>query len=73
MFTANLRIDLLEAPTKIDLYASGELRRSGRNLAVADVEIRDAAGKVYCIGRGTFSTASAFKAIAQGAPSAKES
>ncbi|OGA60618.1 MAG: phenylacetic acid degradation protein [Betaproteobacteria bacterium RIFCSPLOWO2_12_FULL_65_14] len=70
--TANLRIDFLDAPAKIDLYASGQLRRFGRNLAVADVEIRDAAGTVYCIGRGSFSTAGAFKAIAQGAPSARE-
>ncbi|MGH8699678.1 MAG: PaaI family thioesterase [Burkholderiales bacterium] len=70
--TVNLRIDFLQPPAKVDLYASGDLRRFGRNLAVADVEIRDAEGNVYCIGRGTFSTAGAFKAIADGAPSAKE-
>jgi uncharacterized protein (TIGR00369 family) len=70
--TVNLRIDFLEAPAKIDLYASGALRRFGRTLAVADADIRDAAGKVYCIGRGTFSTAAAFKAIEGGAPSANE-
>jgi len=65
-----MRVDFLDAPMKVDLVAEGTLRRFGKSIAVADVEIRDDAGKVYTIGRGTFSTAAAFKAIAVSGDSA---
>jgi uncharacterized protein (TIGR00369 family) len=68
--TVNFRVDFLKSPAKVDLIATGRLIRTGRNIAVADVEISDASGQVYAIGRGTFSTAAAFKAIEQGAISA---
>lgn len=68
--TSNFRIDFLKTPVKVDLVATGKVVRSGRTVAVADVEISDEAGQVYAIGRGTFSTAAAFQAIAQGAESA---
>jgi uncharacterized protein (TIGR00369 family) len=68
--TANFRVDFLKSPAKVDLLATGRLIRSGRTVSVADVEISDDAGQVYAVGRGTFSTAAAFKAIEQGAASA---
>lgn len=65
--TANFRVDFLRSPAKVDLIATGRLVRSGRTIAVADVEISDDEGQVYAIGRGTFSTSAAFKAIEAGA------
>jgi uncharacterized protein (TIGR00369 family) len=70
--TANFRVDFLKSPAKVDLIATGRLVRSGKTVAVADVEITDDAGEVYAIGRGTFSTAAAFKAIESGAESARK-
>jgi uncharacterized protein (TIGR00369 family) len=70
--TANFRVDFLKSPAKVDLIATGRMVRSGRTLAVADVEITDDNGEVYAIGRGTFSTAAAFKAIEAGAGSARK-
>lgn len=69
--TVNFRVDFLKSPAKVDLIATGRLVRSGRTVSVADVEITDDKGQVYAIGRGTFSTAAAFKAIDEGAESAK--
>jgi len=69
--TANFRVDFLKSPAKIDLIAIGRLVRSGKTVSVADVEITDDNGEVYAIGRGTFSTSAAFKAIEAGAESAK--
>ncbi len=69
--TANFRVDFLKSPAKIDLIATGRLVRSGKTMSVADVEITDDNGEVYAIGRGTFSTSAAFKAIEAGAESAK--
>jgi uncharacterized protein (TIGR00369 family) len=71
--TANFRVDFLKSPAKVDLIATGRLIRSGKTVAVADVEITDDNGEVYAIGRGTFSTAAAFKAIEAGAESARRS
>jgi len=68
--TANFRVDFLKSPAKIDLIATGKLVRSGKTVSVADVEITDDDGEVYAIGRGTFSTSAAFKAIEAGAESA---
>jgi uncharacterized protein (TIGR00369 family) len=69
--TANFRVDFLKSPAKVDLIATGRLVRSGKSLAVADVEITDDNGEIYALGRGTFSTAAAFKAIEAGAESAQ--
>src|ERR1044071_820155 len=54
--TANFRVDFLKSPAKIDLIATGRLVRSGKTMAIADVEITDDNGEIYAIGRGTFST-----------------
>jgi uncharacterized protein (TIGR00369 family) len=69
--TANFRVDFLKSPQKCDLIATGRLVRSGKSIAIADVEISDDAGEIYAVGRGTFSTAAAFKAIAGGAETAR--
>jgi uncharacterized protein (TIGR00369 family) len=69
--TANFRVDFLKSPAKIDLIATGRVVRSGNTVAVADIEITDDNGEVYAIGRGTFSTAAAFKALERGAERAK--
>ncbi len=68
--TANVRVDFLKSPAKIDLIATGRLVRAGKALSVADVEISDDKGEVYAVGRGTFSTTASFKAISAGAASA---
>ena len=39
-----------------DLHAKGMVRRAGRTLAVADVEIANDDGKMIAIGRGILST-----------------
>lgn len=69
--TANFRVDFLKSPAKVDLIATGRLVRTGRTLAVADVEISDDSGEIYAIGRGTFSVSATFRAIEGGAESAK--
>jgi uncharacterized protein (TIGR00369 family) len=53
--TIDLRIDFLRAAAG-DLVASGRLLRAGRSIARSDVEVRDAAGRLVAVGRGTFST-----------------
>lgn len=53
--TVDLRIDYMR-PATADLLARGSVRRAGRTLAVADVEVSDASGKIVALGRGTFST-----------------
>lgn len=69
--TANFRVDFLKSPQKCDLIATGRLVRSGKTISIADVEISDDAGQIYAVGRGTFSTSAAFKAIADGAERAQ--
>lgn len=53
--TVDLRIDYMR-PATGDLLARGVVRRAGRTLAVSDVEVSDANGKIIALGRGTFST-----------------
>jgi acyl-coenzyme A thioesterase PaaI-like protein len=38
------------------LTATGRLLKAGRSIARADVEVRDTAGVLVVVGRGTFST-----------------
>jgi uncharacterized protein (TIGR00369 family) len=68
--TVNFRVDYLKSPVRVDLIATGRVVRSGRSIAVADVEIADDAGEIYAVGRGTFSVAAAGAAIARGAEAA---
>lgn len=69
--TVNFRVDYLRSPVRVDLTATGRVVRSGRSIAVADVEVSDDTGEVYAVGRGTFSVASAGSAVARGAEAAR--
>src|ERR1700761_2008385 len=53
--TIDLRIDFLRVASDGDLSAIANIRRAGRTLAVADVEISDAEARVVALGRGLFS------------------
>ncbi len=55
--TIDLRIDYLRVASDGDLSATASVRRSGRTLAIADVEVRDAEARLVALGRGLFSTA----------------
>lgn len=54
--TADLRVDFLGMAKGDALTATGRLIKAGRSIARADVEVRDAAGVLVVVGRGTFST-----------------
>jgi len=53
--TTSLRTDYLRPPIRCDLIATARTVRAGRSVVVADVEIADADGRLYAIGRGTWS------------------
>jgi uncharacterized protein (TIGR00369 family) len=54
--TVDLRVDFLKPARGEALVAIGRVLRAGRSLARVDVEVRDPAGSVVALGRGTFST-----------------
>jgi uncharacterized protein (TIGR00369 family) len=54
--TIDLRIDYLRPAAGPELVATGRLLRAGRSIGRADVEVRDHAGAIVALGRGTFST-----------------
>ncbi len=51
--TVDLRIDYLR-PAKGELRILARAVKVGRTLGVADVEVRDAEGRVVALGRGTY-------------------
>ena len=51
--TIDLRIDYLRAASG-DLTARTRVRRLGRTLAVVDIDISDAAGRLIAVGRGCY-------------------
>ena len=53
--TINFRIDYLRPVIDSDLKAVARVRRAGRTVAVADVDIFNDGGKLVATGRGTFS------------------
>ena len=53
--TINFRIDYLRPVTDTDLKAVARVRRAGRTVAVADVDIYNDSGKLIATGRGTMS------------------
>lgn len=55
--TIDLRIDYIAA-ARGDLSATGRPIRIGRSIGRADIEVRDASGRVIAVGRGAFSTLS---------------
>lgn len=54
--TINLRIDYLKPAMGPALTARARVRRLGRSVAVADVDVFDEKGGLVAIGRGTFGT-----------------
>ncbi len=52
--TVDLRIDFLRVARQSTLRAVATVRRSGRAIGVADVEVLDESGAVVALGRGTF-------------------
>jgi uncharacterized protein (TIGR00369 family) len=54
--TIDLRIDYLRPADNSDLTATATLIKAGRSVARADIEIKDAQGRLIAIGRGSFST-----------------
>lgn len=53
--TLDLRVDYLR-PAHLPLTARAIVRRNGRTVGIADVEILDKDGKLAAIGRGAFMT-----------------
>ncbi len=54
--TVNFRVDYLRPSTGSRLVARATVRRAGRTVAVADVDVFDAQGRLTAVGRGTYST-----------------
>ena len=52
--TIDLRVDYLRPARRGDLRAIGRTIRVGRTLAVADVEVHDAAGTLVAVGRAVY-------------------
>jgi len=55
--TINIRIDYLRPAAATDLRATAKVRRSGRTVAVVDIDVSDDQQRVVAIGRGTYATA----------------
>lgn len=55
--TVDLRIDYLRLAVDTDLLARSRTLRLGRQLGRADVEVRDTAGALVAVGRGSWSVA----------------
>ena len=54
--TVDLRLDYVRPASGGILTARGIVRRAGRSLSTADVEVTDEGGKLLAMGRGTFLT-----------------
>ena len=54
--TINFRVDYLRPSLGPTLTATTWVRRIGRTLAIADVDVTDTDGNLTAIGRGTFAT-----------------
>jgi len=57
--TVELHVRLLEHVQAEDLVAVGRLIKRGRRLAVCDMEVRTAAGRLVAVGSGSFAPTSA--------------
>jgi uncharacterized protein (TIGR00369 family) len=55
--TVDLRVDYLRLAVGTDLVARSRTLRRGSRLGRIDVEVRDAAGELVAVGRGTWSAA----------------
>jgi uncharacterized protein (TIGR00369 family) len=53
--TINFRVDFLRPSTGAFLVATATVRRAGRTVAVADVDVHDDQGRLTAVGRGCYS------------------
>lgn len=56
--TADLHVRLLESPSHTMLRATGELLRQGRRLAVSQMAVYDAQGRLVATGSGSYMVSS---------------
>src|SRR6185312_2611930 len=54
--TINVRVDYLRPATTAQLTATARVRRSGRTVAIVDIDVTDGEGRLVAIGRGTYSS-----------------
>lgn len=54
--TMNFRVDYLRPSGGAALHAVATARRIGRSVAVVDIDVTDAEGRLTAIGRGTYAT-----------------
>ena len=54
--TVNFRVDYLRPAVDTALVAVSRVRRAGKSVGVADVDVFDERGALLAIGRGTYST-----------------
>ncbi|MEM9170912.1 MAG: PaaI family thioesterase [Pseudomonadota bacterium] len=54
--TMNLRVDYLRPCTGERLLATGKARRVGKSVAVVDIDVTDAKGRLCAIGRGAYAS-----------------
>ncbi len=56
--TINLAVDYLRMAGDVDLVAKARVRRAGRTIAVADIDVETDDGRLIAVGRATYSTES---------------
>ena len=56
--TINLAVDYLRMAGDVDLVAKARVRRAGRTIAVADIDVETDDGRLIAVGRATYSTKS---------------
>ena len=56
--TVNFRVDYLRPAIRTDLIVVARVRRIGRSVGTADVDVTDENGALLAIGRATYATAS---------------
>ena len=54
--TVNFRVDYLKPAIDTALIAVAKVRRAGKSVGVADVDVFDEKGSLLAVGRGTYST-----------------
>jgi uncharacterized protein (TIGR00369 family) len=54
--TINFRVDYLRPALTPLLTATARVRRSGRTVAVVDIDVEDGDGRLVALGRGTYAT-----------------
>ncbi len=53
--TINFRVDYLRPARGTELKAVAKVRKAGRTVGLADVDVYDAAGRLCAVGRGCYS------------------